>query len=177
MNGIISRDGRDDVGLRRRKIMIEEHYLTTRSADVQHAELEDIQSREDIERLVRTFYDQAIVDDKIGYIFTEVAHLDLDAHLPTMFSFWETLLLGARSYNGGAMQKHVALSQKSSLGAEHFNRWLELWGETVDGLFAGDKAEEAKVKAGYIARSMLLRVGQAARGEPSPYPKEYGKDD
>lgn len=33
---------------------------------------QDIQNRVDIELLVRSFYDKVIIDDEIGYIFTDV---------------------------------------------------------------------------------------------------------
>jgi len=125
------------------------------------AEQGDIGAREDVVRLVRAFYARAMSDDRIGYIFTEVAQLDLEAHLPVMFDFWETLLLGTRSYSGGAMQKHLELNRRSPLLPEHFERWLQLFEETVDSHFAGEKAEEAKVKARYIGRSMQLRMSAA----------------
>lgn len=118
----------------------------------------DIESREDIERLVRAFYDRAMVDDRIGYIFTEVAKIDLDEHLPTMFDFWETMLLGGNRYRGGAMHKHVDLHRQSPLLEEHFVRWLELWDATIDRDFAGDRASLAKMRAHQVARSMLLRM-------------------
>ncbi|MDD0858769.1 hypothetical protein NHF46_15535 [Arthrobacter alpinus] len=41
---------------------------------------------------------------------------------------------------------------------EHFNRWLQLWTSTVDELFAGEKAEMAKVQAHQIAGSFNRRV-------------------
>ena len=62
----------------------------------------DIETRDDCERLVRTFYGRALTDPVIGYIFTDVAKLDLEAHVPQITSFWETILLGAQSYSGGA---------------------------------------------------------------------------
>ena len=56
----------------------------------------DIETREDCERLVRAFYGRALTDPIIGFIFTDVAKLDLEAHVPTITSFWETVLLGSR---------------------------------------------------------------------------------
>jgi hypothetical protein len=50
----------------------------------------------DCERLVRAFYGRALTDPTIGFIFTDVAHLDLEAHVPEITSFWETILLGAQ---------------------------------------------------------------------------------
>ncbi len=62
----------------------------------------DICTREDCERLVRAFHGQALNDPIIGYLFTEIANLDLEAHVPKITAFWETVLLGAHSYRGGA---------------------------------------------------------------------------
>jgi hemoglobin len=55
---------------------------------------------------VRAFYGQALEDPIIGFIFVDVAKLDLEAHVPRIASFWETILLGARSYSGGAFRPH-----------------------------------------------------------------------
>ena len=119
----------------------------------------DITSRDDIERLVRAFYARATTDEVIGYLFTEVARLDLEAHLPIMFSFWETVLLGVRGYSGNPMQVHLALHRLSPLRAEHFDRWLLLWVQSIEQLHRGPRADEAKAKARAIARSMQLRLG------------------
>jgi hemoglobin len=71
--------------------------------------MHDIETREDCERLVRAFYGRALVDPIVGFIFTDVAHLDLEAHVPRIASFWETILLGARTYGGGAFAPHARL--------------------------------------------------------------------
>ena len=73
------------------------------------AELADIYIRllDDCERLVRAFYGRALSDPVIGFIFVDVAHLDLEEHVPRIASFWETILLGAQSYAGGAFRPHA----------------------------------------------------------------------
>ena len=45
----------------------------------------------------------------IGYLFTDVAKLDLEAHVPHITAFWETVLLGAQTYSGGAFRPHAEL--------------------------------------------------------------------
>ena len=122
------------------------------------AELHDIQTREDCERLVRAFYGKALEDPIIGWLFTDIAKLDLEAHVPKITSFWETILLGAQSYGGGAFRPHAALHMKARLRAGHFERWLALWRTTVDEMFAGDRAELAKAHAERVARAFLLRL-------------------
>jgi hemoglobin len=120
--------------------------------------LPDITDAADCERLVRAFYGKAMADEKIGWLFTEVAELDLEEHIPVIASFWATNLLGSKSYKGGAFGVHGRLHQKApgGLRQEHFERWLILWCQTVDELYDGPLAAAAKVHA--------LRVGNAFYG-------------
>jgi hemoglobin len=118
----------------------------------------DIEKRSDCERLVRAFYERALADPVIGWIFVDVAKLDVEAHVPQIASFWETILLGARSYTGGAFRPHAALNARVRLRAGHFERWLWLWRSTVDDLFAGERAELAKAHAERVARAFRARL-------------------
>jgi hemoglobin len=120
--------------------------------------MRDIETREDCERLVRAFYGRALDDPLIGWLFTDVAKLDLEAHVPTITSFWETILLGVQSYRGGAFRPHAALHMRAPLRAAHFARWLVLWRATVDELFAGPRAELAKAHAQRVARAFHGRL-------------------
>jgi hemoglobin len=126
--------------------------------------LHDIETREDCELLVRTFYGRALTDPFIGFLFTDVAKLDLEAHVPQITSFWETILLGVPSYGGGAFRPHAELHTKAELKQGHFDRWLQLWFGTVDELFAGERANLAKVHALRVASAFHQRL----QGFPSP---------
>ena len=118
----------------------------------------DIETREDCERLVRAFYGRALTDEVIGWLFTDVAKLDLEAHVPRISAFWETVLLGAQTYSGGAFRPHAELHGKVTLREGHFDRWLQLWFGTVDELFAGERANVAKLHALRVARAFLSRL-------------------
>ncbi len=120
--------------------------------------LTDIEDRADCERLVRAFYGRALGDPVLGFIFNDVAHLDLEAHVPVIASFWETILLGAQSYRGGAFRPHAALHTRFPLRAGHFERWLWLWRMTVDELFAGERADLAKAHAQRVAVAFYGRL-------------------
>jgi hemoglobin len=120
--------------------------------------LQDIETREDVERLVRAFYQHAMADPMIGYLFTDVAKLDLEAHVPEITSFWATILLGDQSYRGGAFRPHAELHLKSPLRAGHFERWLVIWTSTVDELFEGPRAGYAKHHATRVARAFHGRI-------------------
>lgn len=143
------------------------------------APLSDISSRDDCERLVRAFYGRALTDPVIGFIFVDVAHLDLEAHVPKIASFWETILLGAQSYAGGAFRPHAALNAQVQLRAGHFERWLWLWRATVDELFAGERAELAKSHAERVARAFharlrMLDAGQVGDDLPTLFITRHG---
>lgn len=118
----------------------------------------ELRDRSDIGRLVGEFYRRAFADPLIGPIFTDVAKMDLDHHMPVMCDFWETVLFNAGLYRRDALQLHVALNAKHALLPEHVERWLELWADTVDELFSGEKAEFAKVQAERIAASIARRL-------------------
>jgi hemoglobin len=140
------------------------------------SERHDIRTREDCERLVRAFYGRALDDPIIGWLFTDVARLDLEKHVPQITAFWETVLLGAQSYSGGAFRPHVELHMKARLRRGHFERWLALWRETVDELFAGETAELAKEHALRVAAAFHRRLdsmglpesAESESAEPAP---------
>jgi|SRR5690554_190640 hemoglobin len=118
----------------------------------------DIQNRSDIELLVNTFYEKVRENKMLGYIFNDVAKINWESHLPKMYSFWASILLGEHSFSGNPMQKHIALSKITEMTDKEFSEWLYLFIETVDELFVGEKANEAKLRAGNIARLMLHNI-------------------
>src|SRR4051812_38039447 len=88
----------------------------------------DIENRQDIDAFMTAFYEKAMKDDKIGYIFTDVAKLDLEHHLPIIGDFWETMLFRTGDYSRhgrNPLQVHGELAEKTPLRPEHFERWLE----------------------------------------------------
>jgi hemoglobin len=131
-------------------------------------EIRDIDTRADCERLVREFYGRALADPIIGWIFVDVAKLDVEAHVPQIASFWETILLGSRSYGGGAFAPHAALNTRVKLRAGHFERWLALWRATVDDLFVGERAELAKSHALRVAQAFHRRLQAMSVGDSPP---------
>jgi hemoglobin len=114
----------------------------------------DIDSQARIRLMVDSFYSHVRQDGLLGPIF-EQAIEDWSAHLPKMYLFWEKLLFGTGAYEGNPFQKHVELPVEK----EHFNRWVDLFVQTVDEHFLGPKAEEVKALARRIAATFQLRMG------------------
>ena len=118
----------------------------------------EITNRKDIELMVDTFYEKVRSNPVLGYIFDDVAKINWKTHLPKMYSFWASILLGENRFSGNPMQKHIALSKLTEMTDKEFSEWLHLFTETVDELFLGEKANEAKLRAGNIARLMLHNI-------------------
>jgi hemoglobin len=132
----------------------------------------DIETRADCERLVRAFYGRALTDPVIGFFFTDIAKLDLEKHVPQLTSFWETMLLDAYSYNGRPFRPHIDLNMKAQIKRGHFERWLYLWGQTVDQLFEGERAELAKSHATRVASSFESRLRSIEQQGPEFAPAD-----
>lgn len=118
----------------------------------------DMASRADIEHLVNRFYERVRGDDLLGPIFDDVAHTDWAKHLPKMYDFWQGVLFGVAGFRGNPLQVHRDLARRIPLGEKEFGRWLDLFHETVDSLFSGPCAEDAKTRALRIAAVMQSHI-------------------
>ena len=117
--------------------------------------MNDIRTEEDIKALVDSFYDRVNRDEVLGPIFNQIAKVDWEHHLPKMYSFWSSMLFRTGEYKGQPWPKHAVLP----LAKEQFERWVRLFCQTVDGLFEGPIAAEAKARALSIADTFQTRAG------------------
>ncbi|HTH51690.1 MAG TPA: group III truncated hemoglobin [Pyrinomonadaceae bacterium] len=115
----------------------------------------DIETREDVDRLLERFYESAMVDPMIAHHFTE---LDLETHLPVIGDFWEKLLFSRPVYFGNPLIVHRQLHERHELEPPHFDRWVEIFRATVDEMFDGPRADVAKFRAGVIAGTLSERL-------------------
>jgi hemoglobin len=121
-------------------------------------EKHDIENRSDIAKLINTFYDKVKTDEVIGFIFNDIAKVNWEKHLPVMYGFWENIIFFKNTYSGNPMLVHLHLNEIIKLREEHFERWLQLFTNTVDELFEGKKAALAKEKAISIATIMKTKI-------------------
>ena len=110
-----------------------------------------LDSPEAVRFLVDSFYEKVQVDPLIGPIFTDVAQVDWSKHLPKMYAFWESLILGNNAYDGHPFRPHLIVNQKHTLTIEHFDRWLQLFSATLSEKFTGDAADQVRQRATQIA--------------------------
>ena len=111
------------------------------------------------------FYEQVRADDILGVIFDDVAHVDWERHLPKMYAFWESVLFGAPGFKGNPLAMHRELARHTPLTSVEFDRWLDRFHATLDSLFAGPMAEEARCRAVRIAAVMQHGIAQDASGD------------
>jgi hemoglobin len=124
----------------------------------------DLTERADVDALLQRFYRRALIDEVLAAPFAELRATGLEAHLPKMCDFWETVLFRAGLYRGSALQVHRHIHRRTPLSGGHFVRWLTIWCETVDEMYRGPRAEQAKVQAARIAWAMQRRL----TGETAP---------
>ncbi|HRP80357.1 MAG TPA: group III truncated hemoglobin, partial [Flavobacteriales bacterium] len=118
----------------------------------------------DIRLLVDTFYGRARQDELIGPIFNNTIGDHWPEHLNKLCGFWQTILLGQHTYHGAPFPPHTVLPLEKA----HFERWLQLFHRTLDDLFTGTRAEEAKQRSMMMAQMFQYRLGEHAQRGPTP---------
>jgi hemoglobin len=124
----------------------------------------DIGSRADIEKMVVQFYEAVKADETIGFIFTNLVHMNWEKHIPIIVDFWETILLDNPVYTKNAMEVHYQLNNLVPLQKKHFDSWVHLFTTSIDDLFEGRIAELAKTRARSIAAVMLFKMESGKKG-------------
>lgn len=113
----------------------------------------DILSETDVALMVDRFYEKAFADEKLAPHFKG---LDYPEHRPKMIAFWAFVLLDKPGYTTNVFDKH----RHMTLDKTDFDRWLHLFNETVDQLFDGEKARDAKFRASTIAWTFAEKMKQ-----------------
>ena len=125
---------------------------------------QDIRGMDDIRLMVDDFYGKVREDALLGPIFDGVIRDRWPEHLDKMYRFWETVLLGERSYMGSPFHPHASLPVHQA----HFDRWLALFHETINSHFEGAVAEEAKWRGDKMAALFLGKIEYYRSGSGTP---------
>lgn len=122
----------------------------------------DIKTREDIFNLVNEFYKKVRQDKVLGPFFNETIK-NWDAHLEHLTTFWESSLFLKTRYYGDPLEAHIKVDRafNHSINELHFGIWLNLWSQTINELFEGDYAENAKRRARKMGTFIYLKIFEA----------------
>jgi len=116
--------------------------------------LKELEGPEDVKVMVDAFYRRVRSDSLLGPVFEERVE-DWAEHMPTLYAFWGSILFGQKGYAGNPLAKHLPMP----LEKIHFDRWIKIFMETVDGHFVGEHAERAKSFAKSVAHTFQIRMG------------------
>lgn len=125
----------------------------------------DIKDREDVSRLVRTFYTDIRAHEQLGPIFNHII-TDWEQHLELLTDFWESQLFLQRKYTGNPVVVHQEVDDKMNhtITPEHFGLWLNLWYKTIDTLFEGEVAWIAKNRAQKMSTMLYMKIFEHRQG-------------
>lgn len=108
----------------------------------------------EIQEMVDLFYGKVRKDELLADIFNGVIQDNWPAHLEKMYRFWQTVLLEEHTYHGSPFAPHMKLP----VDKMHFDRWKQLFFETVDEGFIGQKTVEAKLRAAKMAEMFQFKI-------------------
>ena len=114
----------------------------------------DITTLDDIKLLVDTFYDKVRKDASLAPIFNAQIQDRWPQHLEKMYTFWQTVLLGEHTYFSSPFPPHAKLPVDHA----HFQQWLQLFSQTIDELFSGERADEAVWRANKMAQLFEIKI-------------------
>lgn len=123
----------------------------------------DVLTQDDIRQLIEAFYAKVRADALLGPVFaSRIPDGHWPEHLDTMTRFWTAALLAqAAGYRGNPGAKHIYLP----IEAAHFERWLALFGKTVDERHAGHNATEMKLRARKMGEMFQAKIASARLSE------------
>jgi hemoglobin len=129
----------------------------------------DLDTPDDIAEMVRRFYADVAQDDLLGPMFEDVAQVDWAEHLPKLTAFWCRAVFGIQGYSGNPFRAHRDIHVQVPFTAAHFERWLELFHDTVDCGWVGPNAERVKALAVNVARVHSDQlIGTPVMWSPAP---------
>ncbi len=104
-----------------------------------------------------SFYVKAIDDEEIGHFFVNEIGDDMTDeewihHIELLADFWLAKLLGEDTYYGNFVGAHVKMPH---IKRESYAKWLELFSQTADEVYAPDVAEVFKKKAVQLVKEFF----------------------
>lgn len=101
--------------------------------------------------MVARFYAEVAQDALLGPVFNDVARVDWADHIPKLTAFWCRALFAQPGYEGNPYRAHREVHARHPFTAAHFERWLELFHDTLDLGWAGPQVARAKALATRVA--------------------------
>ena len=119
--------------------------------------LADKVNRDNVSKMVRTFYEMIMKDPRVNPYFIMALGNDLDSeewqvHYKILEDFWLMLMTGEKAYTREAFTPHLEMAE---LYAEAFERWLELFDEVVHMYYTPKLAQKFYKRAEVLSRKFM----------------------
>ena len=123
----------------------------------EHIVLASEVNRENVSKMVRTFYEMIMEDQSVNVYFIMALGNDLDSeewqeHYKILEDFWLLLMNGDKGYDRDAFSPHLDVGE---LDKETFERWLELFNEVVHRYYTQKLAEKFYKRAEVLSRKFM----------------------
>ncbi|MPY94100.1 MAG: hypothetical protein GEV08_13860 [Acidimicrobiia bacterium] len=118
----------------------------------------DLDTRAQVHDLVVGFYREIAFDELLAPVFTETAEVDWSLHIPKLIDYWCRVLLGHPGYEGAILGAHREVHELEAFRPELFDRWYDLWAQSVDRGWEGPLAERAKAHAARMSATLARRL-------------------
>ncbi|WP_297485279.1 group III truncated hemoglobin [Sulfurimonas sp.] len=118
-------------------------------------------TKENLNKMVKIFYAKVLQDDIVGPFFIAKLGDDLKsdtwaAHLELLTNFWASIAIGDSAYKGNPFAPHLNIE---NLSTQAFQRWLELFAQTLDTVYNPEIANFFKQRSRIIAGNFMRNLG------------------
>ena len=118
-------------------------------------------TKENLNKMVILFYTNILKDEIVGPFFIEKLGDDLKnylwvQHIELLTDFWASIALGDTTYRGNPFAPHMQIQNLSRVA---FQRWLELFSQTLDKIYIPQIAEQFKQRSTTIAGNFMRNLG------------------
>ncbi len=132
----------------------------------------DLDTRDEIFEMVTRQYADITQDEMLEPYFNfSPGFIDWQAHIATVADYWSHLVLGEGEYEVDTLENHRRLHEQAPFSPELFDRWLQVFHDTVNGGWSGPNADHANKRATGMAWAMAQRYlghGVWRPGEEQP---------
>lgn len=128
----------------------------------------DLDTEDEIFEMVTRQYSDVVQDDLLAPYFTfGPGYLNWQSHIATVTDYWCHVVLYAPDYPIEVIESHRQLHDHQAFTPDLFDRWLQIFVDSVDGGWTGPNATWATKRATGMARAMALRFLGSGAWTPS----------
>ncbi len=118
----------------------------------------DLDTAEEINEMVIRQYVDVVQDEHLEPYFNFApGFIDWQAHIRSVTDYWCHVLLYAPGYEIDVLEAHRPLHETDPFTPEIFDRWLQIFHNTIDDGWTGPNADQAKKRSTGMAWAMAQR--------------------